>query len=279
MGMINLLNGDAQPETQAENAQAPAQPAPAQPPVDNANEQAGGGNSGEEAQKFAGRFNSVEELERGYEQLNSQQGRTGNEMGTLQTQLTEQNRQMAELIANQNQQAQEPARDLESERMAIGTQMDDGDISIPEGLAQLRKIDAVENESLMQGQMQQMQEGFQTELANRDQDASALRFHQANPEFAQLQQSGALEQIKSENEFINDDYQAFLTHKATLAYTQGKDEAATEIAGSTPAADVASTAGSQMRTETPAVNNGRPMTDSENLDSGLAALDAIGFNK
>jgi len=281
MGMINLLNGDTQ--AKPENVQPTPQPEPAQAqPPENANEQPEG-ESGAEEQKFAGRFNSVEELERGYEQLNSQQGKAGNELGTLQTQIAEQNRQMSEMIANQNQQAQQaqqqqPVRDLESERMTIGSQMDNGDISIPEGLAQLRKIDALENQDAMSGQIQEMQANFTQELEARDQDAQATRFHEQNPEFAQMQQQGVFEQIKANNEFINDDFQAFLAHKSEQEYIRGKDEAATEIKGSAPAGDVASNAGSQMRTEQPVAPVGR-QTDADNLSSGLAALEKAGFNQ
>jgi len=271
MTMVNLLNGDAQPDL-AENAQAPQAPVQEKVP-----ENTDGGESKAEDRKYAGRFNSIEELEKGYDALNSQQGSRGNELGALQTQITEQNRQMAELISNQSQQPQAPQRDLESERMAIGTQMDDGDLSIPEGLAQLRKLDALENEGVMQGQMQQMQDTFNQQLAERDQDVVTNRFHEANPDFLQLQQSGELQKVIDTNEFIGDEYQAYLTLQAQNAFTKGKDEAASEIDGSAPAAAVSSNAGSQMRNETPAQPQGR-MTDANNLESGLAALEKAGFS-
>lgn len=279
--MINLLNGDSQPslDENVDNGQ-PVQPEQVQETPDNT---ADDGSQTTEEKLLAGRFKTVEELEKGYGELNSQQGQQGNELGALQTQIAEQNRQMAELIASQNNQQQqaqqEPQQvDFETERAKIGAKMDEGELSIPDGLAQLRKIDAVETDQRVQGMLAQVQDGFTQQLAERDQETVANRFHEKNPEFGKLQQSGVLQQIIAEDEFIQDDFQAYLKYQANQAYVKGKDEAANEIAGSAPAGDVVSNAGSQIRNEAPAAP-GRKLNDAEMLDSGLAALKATGFQQ
>lgn len=265
MAMVNVLEQSAPVE---DKATVPAEPQVA--PVEEKAPVAAEAPS----KQFAGRFNSVEDLEAGYDSLMSQQGRAGQELGDLRAQLTTQGEQMQQLLDAQSTANQAPETDYDAARAGIATQIDDGDMTFAEGLLEIRKVDAMEmaeqNAQSQEQILSQAQQQYQTELQTRDEQQLAKRFHDANPDFAALQQSGELQKILEGNEFLSDDYQAYLQYQASQAFDKGKSEAANEISGSAPAGNVASSPGSAIKTETPA-NAGRSATKSELLQSGLAA--------
>ncbi len=268
--MVNILEQDEQ--VQPENSQAPVE-TPVQETPDNAEAKQ------EETRQLAGRFNSVEDLEAGYEALNSMQGKTGQEIGELRNQLTQQSDQMNQLLENQQQQNATPATDYDKLRNDIALKMDDGDLTFQDGLGQIRKIDAIEMQERSKASQQEnlfaMQQQYQADL-QADRDSKMVNdLHKANPEYAELQTSGALEEIKAGNEFINDDYQAYLSWQAGQAFDRGKNEATNEIAGSEPAKQVTSSPGSTIKNETP-VSADRSLNKAEMFQSGLEAWNNSG---
>ncbi len=266
MALVNTLEQSApQP---VDNATVTEQP-PAQVEPENAQVEE------QTPAKLAGRFNSVEELEAGYDALNKQQGSVGQELGALRTQLADQNTAMQNMMS----QPEQPATDYNAMRGQLAEQIDNGDMTLAQGLLEIRKVDAQEmaedsaknQESVLADATQK----FQDELASRDEQALSTRFHEQNPEFAKLQDSGVFENIRNQNEFIMDDYQAYLQYQATQAFDNGKNEATKEIEGSAPASNVASSPGSAMKNETP-VSNGRSLNKGEMLTSGIEAWNNAG---
>ncbi len=271
--LVNILDQNNSPDEAPDTVVVGSEAAP-EPTPDTAGNQ-------EEAQKFAGKYNSVEDLEKGYANLEKMAGGTGQKMDGLQ----QQNQQLLDRLtsmeqtqqqAAQQQVQQQAAPDYDGMRSAIGKQMDDGDLGFADGLQQIRAIDAEQQsiaaEQQQQANLQATQEQFQAELAQRDEQAMITDFHKDNPDFAQLQESGAFEEIKASNRYVNDDYQAYLTLKASNAFNEGKDAAVKEVAGSQPAESVSASPGSAMKTETKPPMT-RSATKTEMLQSGIAAFE------
>jgi hypothetical protein len=236
------------------------------PETDNTTEQ--------ENAKLAGKFNNIQELEKGYQNLERMHGQTAQQMGDISAQ----NQALMQKMAALEQMQQKPTVDYDGMRAKIGKQMDDGEITYAQGLQQVRAIDAQEQQERLQQVQQETlaatQQQFQQELAARDEQRIVDDFIRENPEFPELQQTGVLEEIKANDRFINDDYQAYLAYKAQRAFDEGKDAAVKEVAGSEPAANIASSPGSAMKNETPA-GAGKP-TRAEMLQSGLEAWKSAG---
>ena len=118
MALVNTLDQEVPLEDNTPET------APVTPIEDNVTEE-------QTPKQFAGRFNSVEDLEKGYEALNSQQGKAGQEMGELRTQMTEQSTQMAELLSQQQKSNQQPANDYEAMQADLADKYESGDIDFP----------------------------------------------------------------------------------------------------------------------------------------------------
>jgi hypothetical protein len=274
--LINVLDQKDTPDVDQETVVVGAAAAPEQEVPGTAADQEG-------ATIYAGKYKSVEDLEKGYENLQKVQGQTGQKMDTI----AQQNQQLIERLSamEQAQQAAQQAAvqpempDFATMRTEIARKMDDGDLSFAEGLQQIRGIDAEEQQLIAQSQQQQIltaaEQKLQQELAARDEQAMVTAFHKDNPDFAGLQESGAFEQIKASNPYINDDYQAYLAYKAEKAFDEGKNAAVKEVAGSAPAAEVAANPGTAMKNETPAPRT-RSATPAELLQSGLDAWNNAG---
>jgi len=274
MALVNILEKDAPVK---DNAQSEPEPQPAQ--VEEL-ENAAVEETATKEQRYAGRFKSVEDLESGYESLNSKLGSTGKEIGDLNSRLEQQTAQLNELVSQRDQSdKQQSAVDYGAIQSELAAKYENGDIDFQtysrESNALTASIVQEQAQAQMSKVLEQAESKFNQTLSERDEEQLTKRFHEVNPDFATLQKSGELDRIAQENEFISEPYQAYLQFKANESFEAGKKAVTEEISGSEPAKKVASSPGSAIKNEKP-VEPGRPPTKAESFRSGLDAWNSAG---
>lgn len=217
------------------------------------------------------------DYEKSYKELQSKFGEHSNLVGSLK----QENKTMMEKLANLEKQAaareesarnEEPPTDYEKMLREVSRKYDDGDMTFEQAMLESNSITRQQAQAEMQGQMKglldQTTNAFQTELQNRDSNAVVQKFHEANPDFQQLQQSGDLQRIMDQ-EPMHDEFSAYWAHKATIARQEALDEAARVKAGSENASKVLADPGSSMQHQR---KSGRPLSESEMKASMAASL-------
>ena len=232
-----------------------------------------------EPELFLGKYKSLEEATKGHADLEAKFGEQSNEKGTL----TAENKILKSQLDQANKQSdpkQDTPTDFNAELKAIEKQVDDGDLSVGEGIRKSAAISAQIGEAKAAGSFQKQQEQAVVETSRN-------AFVEQNPEFTALQQSGELEAIKNELPGFHDDVSAFYVHQANKAAVANevavKEAAATGFeAGKAEMAKIADGAtNTQKVLQTPegdsTKNIGRkdgPYSKNELKQSGLAALQA-----
>ncbi len=177
----------------------------------------------QEDSKYAGQ--SKDDIISRYENLEKKMSEQGNELGTLrqqQQQIVEQNRQLQEQAYQAQQQAQiatSPTPDYDARVAAVTDAVDSGDMSIAEGMTQLAVL------SREQGQIEAQEQAnaiYSTKIQEVEQNNMANEFRKNNPDFDQVVQSGALEQIKATNP-MHDNFSAYWAFKASEAAQIAED--------------------------------------------------------
>jgi len=230
-----------------------------------------------EGKVYAGKFKTTEDLEKSYSELETKLGKQGNELGNVQKQNSVLTNQL-EQVQRQPAPKEETPTDFEAQLADITNQVEEGDLSISEGMiktAQITSQMATTNavDGVRQAQEQQVVEG------------SRAQFSEQNPDFFEMQSSGVLEEIKSQLPGFHDDVSAFFAYKEqqtkatfetaleeakTSGFEAGKAEMAKIADGANNTQKVLQTPGGES-----AKNIGRstgPLKGSELKASGLAAL-------
>lgn len=218
-----------------------------------------------------GKFKTLEELEEGF--VNSQKlvGEQGQELGDARKQV--------QTLTSQFEKKAEPTETVDTfdDQIAqINKQVEDGDLSYTEGLA---KMAAITTEQATGDAIK----GVQAFQSQQQTEASKASFLSANPEFEQLQASGALNEIKNTLPGLHDDfsaYQAYQTNQAladvdariATAKAEGIEEGKAEMAkvatGDANTQKVLTSSGTAID-----VGKGeKPKTKQELRDSGLKAF-------
>lgn len=237
--------------------------------------------------KYAGKYDSVEALEKGYQNLQSLYGQTANDIGGLKGQL----KQMQETIAAGQQQAQQPQQqqpvDYDKMHRQVVSDFQQGKIDEVAMAEQLADIKTAKLEQQYQGALAQQKEEFsgmlQQELGKRDQQEAYKTFVAQNPDFEILVDNGSLAQVIQDNPFVRDEYEAYHALKANSAqssleqakqeaFEAGKAEALKQIGGSQPAQEVSGGAGQSVTAPTAQVNVSGTPGRAELFQSGLAAF-------
>lgn len=173
---------------------------------------------------YAGKFKSPDDLEKSYSELEKMQGEQGNELGSL--------RKEKEFLMNQLEQMQaqaqkaapanvDKAADIQAQLAEISKQVEEGDLSIGEGMIRSAQISA---QMAQDNTMQSVQAMQQQQVI----DASKRSFAEQNPDFFEMQRSGALEDVKNSLPGFHDDVSAYYAKKA--ADSQSAFEAAVAAA-------------------------------------------------
>lgn len=183
---------------------------------------------------YAGKYKSPEELENAYKEAESRIGKQGSEVGELRKTneaLAAQLNAMKMEIAK-SQQKPEPTTDYEQKLADIVSSMEAGDLTIEQAIMESNKITA---QKASQEAIKQSQSYFQEQLKKQKAETVQSEFIKNNPDFLELQKSGALEAIKQENP-MHDDFSALFEYRARQAQEKlktGIDQTKAEAEAST----------------------------------------------
>ena len=169
--------------------------------------------------KLAGKFNSPSDLENGYLELQAKLDSQGNELGGTRQQLQVLSDQLAQAQAAS---VEEPAQAAFADQLqALQQQIEEGDVSVAEGLAKSAEITAAMA-------AESATENFQAAMEKDRLERVQAAFIQSNPDFEAIKQSGELDAIKNEYPGLHDDFSAFFEYKGRMAsneaFEKGKNE-------------------------------------------------------
>jgi len=227
---------------------------------------------------YAGKFKSPDDLEKSYSELEKKLGEQGSRLGDTEKERSFLLSQLEHMQSkNQAAPAQDTATDFDAELAAVSAAIEEGELSISEGIkktaqisAQMASANAVNG--VRQAQERQVIEG------------SKAQFAKQNPDFFEMQRSGALEEVKSSLPGFHDDVSAFFAYKAQQTQNILKSELETTRAKAFEEgkAEMAKLAGGDKNTQKVLQSGGKsaneigrktgPMKQSEMRESGLNAL-------
>ena len=224
---------------------------------------------------LAGKFKNVGDLEKSYSELSKKIGDQGNRLGEAEREKSFLLTQL-EGLQTQNQEApadQGKANDFDEQLSAISQQVEDGDLSIGEGMRQTARISALiaQNETV---------KGIKQERDAEEIDRSKQIFSESNPDFFEMQQAGVLDEVKGKLPGFHDDISAFYALKAEQS--QSMVDTARAEGFEAGKAEMAKIAGGDSNTQKVLQSGGKgaeqigkktgPMKPNEIRASGLAAL-------
>jgi len=229
----------------------------------------------EEETLLAGKFKSVADLEKSYAELSSKIGEQGSRLGKAEDDRSLLLKQLDALQA-QSQVAPadaDKAAGFEEQLELIAEQVEAGEIPVGEGMRQTAKISALiaQNETV---------KGIKAEQSQQAVEQSKAAFAEANPDFFELQEAGALEEVKNTLPGFHDDISAYYALQASNALAAV--EAARAEGVEAGKAEMAKIAGGDANTQKVLQGGGKsaeqigrkagPMKPNEIRDSGMAAL-------
>jgi len=233
----------------------------------------------EEQPLLAGKFKDVADLEKSYTELQAKLGDQGSRLGKAEEERSALLRQL-DVMQTKNQEApidKGKADDLEQQINNIAQQVEDGDLSIGDGMKQTALISAqiAQNETV---------KGIHEEQSKATVAQSKKAFSDAHPDFFELQKSGVLEPIKNQLPGFHDDISAYYALKADTLQTEmaAAVESAKQEGIALGKAEMAKIAGGDANTQKVLQGGGKsaekigrkagPMKRNELVESGLAAL-------
>ncbi len=215
-----------------------------------------------EPEKLLGKFNSPEEMATSYKELEDTLGRQGSELGNLRKQMEAMNEDKAVVEADTGQ-----VSDFAEMKSVIETKVEEGEISVSEGMSQMAEI-------TQQQTAAQMEEKFAAYDEKRSAEGQYEKFINENPEFLEMEESGALNEVMQQNP-MHDKFSAFYAVKgkaeSDAAYERGKEEALKIAKGADGTKSVLSKPGSNSRDVT---KPQKGMNDSEKVSGMMSALAA-----
>lgn len=230
----------------------------------------------EEPKLLAGKFNNEADLEKGYTELVTKLGDQGNKLG-------ESEKERSILLTQMEQLQKAPApkedtpTDFDTQLQDITKKVEEGELSISEGMLQTAQVTSQMATTNAVSGVKQAQEQQVVEDARQT-------FSADNPDFFEMQQSGALDEVKGQYAGLHDDFSAYYHKKAmdteansaaaveaakAEGFEAGKAEMAKIAEGSNDTKKVLQAPGGEAQ------KIGRttgPLKGNEMRDSGLAAL-------
>ena len=166
-------------------------------------------------EKLLGKFESPEEMAKSYTDLEQALGRQKSELGDLRKQVAQADDERAAV------QEANPPQDFEGARAMIEQKIDEGEMSLTEGLTQLSALTQQETAA-------QMEEKFAAYDEKRTANDQYSQFIGSNPDFIEMEESGMLAEEMRGNP-MHDKFSAFHAVKGRMetqaAYEKGKEEA------------------------------------------------------
>lgn len=204
--------------------------------------------------------NEAEELRKQVSNLEKVLGRQGKELGDLKKQ--------------KSQTEEEPPKDYDALEADIVDKLDAGDIDLKSALRQMNKL-ATERGAQIATQ------NFQEEQKKQTSAQMVNQFKQNNPDFEEVLESGALDQIIQDNP-LHDDFSAYHAYKLNqtqsdyeqklqAAKEEGKNEGMKLASESSNASKVLGKRGDALRSQQ---NSKQPMNRAETKSAMMDALKA-----
>lgn len=215
------------------------------------------------AGKLLGKFESPEDLAKSYAELETTLGRQKSEIGDLRKKLQEVEQNIS---ASPNEPA-EPPTDFEVLRQEVQQKVEDGELSIGEGLAKMSEITKQETAADMEQKFAEYDKKRTAEEVYSD-------FVDSHPDFLEMEQQGIIDQEMATNP-MHDKFSAYWAAKAKVeaeaAYKRGQEEALKLARGADGTRQVLKGSGGTAR-EVPTARKGMP--ESERTAGMMAALQA-----
>jgi hypothetical protein len=223
------------------------------------------------------------DFEKRYSELVKKLGEQGNQLGELRKQNESYAKQMAD-FQEQSKQKVETARnmppptDYEKMLREVAKRYEEGDITYEQSLLESNKITREMSKAEAEAEKAALIEQARSEVFNilsaKDNEVQAERWHEQNPDFRTLQETGELEAIKAQDPVL-DDVSAYFKaqalkakEEAAKAFELGKAEAMRIAAGSQKAGKVLADPGTSMQQQ----SKPKPRTEAELKQSMLAAI-------
>ncbi|MBI9090148.1 MAG: hypothetical protein JEZ12_13110 [Desulfobacterium sp.] len=164
-----------------------------------------------EPEPLLGKFAGTDELAAGYTELEKKLGEQGNENGNLK----QMNQMLLEQLQSKSGQeaATEPeadAFDYESEIATLSKAVEDGEMSVADALVK-------SNDLATQRATRDAMTKYEEVTQKRTVEQTQQQFLDDNPDFLELRQTGALEQVKKSLPGLHDDFSAYYALKANEA--------------------------------------------------------------
>jgi hypothetical protein len=198
-----------------------------------------------EPELLAGKFKSADELANAYSELETRFGKQGSELGDLRKTVNTLTEQMtnAQKGTKEAATAKESAFDYQAQVDEIYRKVDNGELSVEEAL---RDSNALTAQLVEQMASQKTQAAINQARSESEAETIKSEFLKDHPDFYELQQSGALEEIKATSP-LHDDFSAYFALKAAQAKEEGKKELERLMKGADPAAQAAMGSGAAIR--------------------------------
>lgn len=163
-----------------------------------------------------------------YKNLEKKLGEQGKQVGDLKKQNKELETQLKSVQESDKGRAE---KDKEAPGFAdqietLKTDLEQGNIDLEEYTTKTTRLvaDMVKTEA-----DQRSKSAVQEALNQRDQDAVVQKFMKDNPDFQELKESGALQEIQSEYPGLHDDFSAYFEHQRRQAEQTGYDRGRQEM--------------------------------------------------
>ncbi len=190
----------------------------------------GGQNEGNATGKFEGK--TAAEVQRSFEELESRFGQQGNELSTLRTQIEELN---GKLSGQQQSATPETGNkadvgfDLESSLNELQKEYEEGNINAAElqrrTVALTRESVNADTQKLLGEATRNIEQNVANQFAQRELEKKRASFLKDNPDFSEMQKSGALAKFVQDDPYgFHDEFSAYHALKAEQAKQQGIEE-------------------------------------------------------
>lgn len=159
---------------------------------------------------YAGKFKSPEELEASYTELQRKLGSQGQELASVRQEYDGLRSQL------ETKAPATPEKSVDQRIQEVAKAYENGDLTFEQQQAQIATLIREDAEAKFTQREQALTESLRNEftraLSERDQQKVIKDFHDKNPEFQPLVESGKLDEIKASNP-LHDDYSAFLAYQ------------------------------------------------------------------
>jgi len=251
----------------------PGEETPGQAPI----EKSEGSAPTEEPKLYAGKYKTPEEIEAAYTGLEKKLGEQGSRLGQAEKDKDFLMSQIEQTKASTGGKAPEEVASLNDQLEEIQSKVEEGDLTINEGLMQSVRLSSkiASDTAIKSVQQQQQQQAV---------ESSQRSFLSEHPDFYEMQQAGVLDQAKSQLPGLHDDFSAYWAVKAQQdeqtmqtavaaakeeGIAAGKAEMQKIASGDTRTGKVLQKPGGQAK-EIGRRNS--PYTENQMKESGLAAL-------